>query len=163
MAHEIHTDVEIAAPAERVWALLTDFAAYPQWNPFIRSIEGRPQQGATLKVRIQPSGAKAMTFRPTVLVAEPGRELRWLGRFLVPGLFDGEHRFVIQPSPSGTVRFEQGERFRKYQTRGWPGAFLAAGGYSSTATPAPVVHYSAGIRATCTRARRRGRPWEKAT
>jgi hypothetical protein len=111
MAHEIHTDIEIAATPERVWAILTDFAAYPQWNPFIRSIEGQPERGATLKVRIQASGAKAMTFRPTVLVAEPGRELRWLGRLLVSGLFDGEHRFVIQPSPAGTVRFEQGERF----------------------------------------------------
>ncbi len=32
------------------------------------------------------------TFRPTVLVAEPNRELRWLGRLFMPGPFDGEHR-----------------------------------------------------------------------
>jgi len=37
-----------------------------------------------------------MTFRPTILKAEPERELRWLGRLLLPGLFDGEHVFEIE-------------------------------------------------------------------
>jgi hypothetical protein len=52
-----------------------------------------------------------MSFKPTVLAAEPGRELRWLGRFLVPGLLDGEHRFAIEPLPEGRSRFIQSERF----------------------------------------------------
>ena len=52
-----------------------------------------------------------MTFRPTVLVAEHPRELRWLGRLLVRGVFDGEHRFVIRPLADNRVRFEQSERF----------------------------------------------------
>jgi hypothetical protein len=51
-------------------------------------------------------------MRPTVLAAEPGRELRWLGRLLVPGLFDGEHRFEIHEDSRGHVRFVQAERFR---------------------------------------------------
>jgi hypothetical protein len=36
-----------------------------------------------------------------VLVAEPGRELRWLGRVLMPGIFDGEHAFIIEPQAKG--------------------------------------------------------------
>jgi hypothetical protein len=52
-----------------------------------------------------------MTFKPTVLAAEPARELRWLGRLLVPGLFDGEHSFRIEPLPGGRSRFVQSERF----------------------------------------------------
>ena len=62
-------------------------------------------------VRIQASGAKAMTFRPAVLVADAGRELRWLGRVLLPGLFDGEHRFAIQPLADGKVLFQHSESF----------------------------------------------------
>jgi len=109
--HELHTEIEIQATPERIWSVLTDFAAYPQWNPFIRSVEGSPEKGASLTVRIEPSGAKAMTFRPRVLVADCPHELRWLGRLLVPGLFDGEHRFVIERLSGGRVRFEQSERF----------------------------------------------------
>ena len=88
-----------------------DFAAYPDWNPFIRSIHGTARQGARLEVRIQPGGAKGMTFRPIVLTVETPRELRWLGHLLLPGLFDGEHRFLIEPIAGGKVRFRQSERF----------------------------------------------------
>ena len=110
-SHQLNTEIEINTVPDRVWTILTDFAAYPEWNPFIKFIHGAPQQGARLEVRIQPSGTKGMTFRPTVLVADTGRELRWLGRLLFPGVFDGEHHFVIKPVAIGKVRFQQSEQF----------------------------------------------------
>jgi hypothetical protein len=106
----IESAIDIMAPAERVWEILTDFPAYPTWNPFIISAYGKVEAGAWLEVHIQPPGKRAMMFRPTVLVAEPERELRWRGRLLMPGLFDGEHFFRIEDR-SGTVRFVQGETF----------------------------------------------------
>ncbi|MFQ5793715.1 MAG: SRPBCC family protein [Candidatus Bipolaricaulia bacterium] len=42
---EIQTEVEIDASAERVWQLLTDFAAFPEWNPFIRRASGKVKTG----------------------------------------------------------------------------------------------------------------------
>jgi len=109
--HHLHTEIEIDASAERVWAIVADFAAYPLWNPFVRSVIGVPQQGERLQIVVQPGGGKAMRFSPVVLAAEAGRELRWLGRFLLPGLFDGEHSFVIEPLGECKVRFQQSERF----------------------------------------------------
>jgi hypothetical protein len=109
---EIHTEIEIKASAEKVWRVLIDLAAYPEWNPFVRRVEGEVRVGAHLHVYIQPSGFKGMSFRPTVLLAEPNRELRWLGRLWLPGLFDGEHSFVIEPLDEGRVRFIQRERFK---------------------------------------------------
>ena len=53
-----------------------------------------------------------MTFRPKILNAEPNRELRWLGHLFVPGLFDGEHSFTIEPLGHARVRFVQREIFR---------------------------------------------------
>lgn len=111
MAHELRTEIDIDAPPERVWAILMDFDAYPDWNPFIRSIEGDARRGGKLKARIQPSGGRAMTFNPTVLTAEPSRELRWLGKLGIKGLFDGEHRLALEALPGGGTRFRQEERF----------------------------------------------------
>jgi hypothetical protein len=108
---EIHTEIEINASAEKVWRVLTDFAAYPEWNPFVRRAEGEVGVGARLYVYIHPSGGKGMSFRPTVLVADPNRELRWLGQLWLPGLFDGEHSFSIEPLGEGHVRFVQRELF----------------------------------------------------
>ena len=109
---ELHTQIEIEAPAEQVWQVLTDFAAYPEWNPFIRRVNGRPEVDEQLVVRMRPSGTKGMTFRPTVLKVEPNRQLRWLGHLLVPGLFDGEHIFEIEEVDEDRVLFTQREIFR---------------------------------------------------
>ncbi|MGB8217784.1 MAG: SRPBCC domain-containing protein [Candidatus Methanoperedens sp.] len=108
---QLRTEISINAPPERIWHLLTDFASFPQWNPFIRRASGEPRKGAQLQVYLQPSGTKGMTFRPKVLKAEPNRELRWLGHLLIPGLFDGEHIFTIEPLEAGCVRFVQRELF----------------------------------------------------
>jgi hypothetical protein len=86
---EFRSEIEIRASAERVWQVLTDFASFPQWNPFMRRASGEVKAGARLEVRSQPSGANGMTFKPTVLKAEPNRELRWLGHLLIRGQFDG--------------------------------------------------------------------------
>ena len=43
---------------------------------------------------------------------EPGREPRWLGHLLVPGIFDGEHIFGIEELERHRVRFVQGEVFK---------------------------------------------------
>jgi hypothetical protein len=109
---ELHSEIEIAASAQCVWGILTDFASYPEWNPFIRRISGEPKVGEHLEVRLEPPGGRGITLKPTVLNAEPGRELRWLGHLLVSGLFDGEHSLTIQPLGENRVRFVQGEAFR---------------------------------------------------
>jgi hypothetical protein len=108
---EIETTVEIDAPPVAVWRVLTDFPAYGEWNPFIRSIAGTAQAGERLTVRLEPPGAKGMTIKPTVLTDEPDRELRWKGRLVIPRLFDGEHTFRIEPLDGQRSRFVHGERF----------------------------------------------------
>jgi hypothetical protein len=111
-SYHIETEVEINAGPERVWRILMDFASYPEWNPFIRFMQGKAEKGARLEVKLQPGGARAMNFHPTVLSAEKGWEFRWLGHLLAPGVFDGEHSFVIEPIAGGKVRFRQSENFR---------------------------------------------------
>lgn len=112
MTRHIEHEIEIDAPPEVVWSQLADTRAYGDWNPFVRRISGELSEGATLTVEIAPPQGRAMTFKPTVLAAEAGRELRWIGRFLVPGLFDGEHSFRLEQLPGGRTRFTQAERFR---------------------------------------------------
>jgi hypothetical protein len=105
----IDTQIDIDATPGRVWGVLTDFAAYPSWNPFIREISGTPTVGAQLTVRIQSPDRSAMTFKPRVLHAN-GNELRWRGQLIFRGLFDGEHIFQLAYR-SGGCRFVQAEDF----------------------------------------------------
>jgi len=110
--NEIRREIVIDAAVDRVWDVLTDFGAYGEWNPSFVSVEGVAEAGTGLDIRFALKGDRTIRMRPTVLAAEPGRELRWLGRLFVPGLFDGEHRFEIHEESPSRVRFVQAERFR---------------------------------------------------
>ncbi|WP_149360335.1 SRPBCC domain-containing protein [Lolliginicoccus suaedae] len=107
----IETAITIDAPPEAVWATLTDFEAYEQWNPFITSAEGTATTGTRLHNTLENKGS-TMTFEPRITAAEPARELRWIGRFVAPGIVDGEHYFLLEELPGERTRFVQGENFR---------------------------------------------------
>lgn len=108
---ELRTEIDIDAPPAAVWAVLTDFGAYSQWNPFIPHLAGELRVGAKLEVLLSPPEGTEMTFRPRVLVVEPERELRWKGKFFIPGLFDGEHFFRLTEIAPGRTRLQHGEDF----------------------------------------------------
>ncbi|MDF0676621.1 MAG: SRPBCC domain-containing protein [Nitrospira sp.] len=111
MQHEIKTTIAIAATPEQVWSVLLDFARYPEWNPFVRSIEGQPSEGSSIKITLSSQGGKPMIFKPIVLRHNPGREFRWKGRLLLPGIFDGEHYFCLSADREGSTQLMHGERF----------------------------------------------------
>lgn len=98
----IETAIDIAADSGTVWNVLMDFSSYPDWNPFIRRIEGRTARGERLAARIEPPGQRGMQFRPTVQVVQERHAFSWLGHLLIPGLFDGLHEFRLQPNGSST-------------------------------------------------------------
>jgi hypothetical protein len=108
----IRTEIEIDAPVETVWGVLTDFASYPTWSPFIEKIDGPLEVGARLRVRLHPPGARAITMRPRLRTVDAPHELRWLGRLGLPGIFDGEHRFEVEPIGGHRTRLVQSEAFR---------------------------------------------------
>jgi len=108
--YTLEASIEIQATPQQVWAVLTDTAAYPEWNPFIISSSGKIQAGATL-TNVMHDATGNTTFTPTVLVAEPGHELRWVGRFPPGGIFTGEHTFTITQVRPGVVLLTQRENF----------------------------------------------------
>ncbi|AEH38745.1 SRPBCC domain-containing protein [Halopiger xanaduensis] len=109
----IETFEEIDAPPPVVWDVLLEFDSYPEWNPFVRSIEGLPVQGERLRVRIEPPDSRGMTFEPEVIVAEEHRRLAWVGRLAVPFAFDGYHEFHLDPVDGGRrTRLLHRETFR---------------------------------------------------
>lgn len=107
----IETTVHLDARANEVWAVLTDFPAYGEWNPFITEISGLLAEDERLEATfVQPNG-KTTRFRPRVLRVSPARQIRWLGKLGPGGLFDGEHYFVLEPQTDGSTVLTHGERF----------------------------------------------------
>jgi hypothetical protein len=110
MTRSISTAMLIAAPPERVWEVLTDFALYPEWNPFIITADGEPRVGQRLLATFRPPGGGVQTFRPVVFRVEAPHALVWRGSLPIPGLFTGEHSFLLTRENAGT-RFRNEETF----------------------------------------------------
>lgn len=106
----LETQIDINASAEKVWNVLLNFSEYPKWNPFIQHISGDSEKGGKLLIKIG-LGKKPTTFKPTILTSEKQKEFRWLGRLLFPGLFDGEHYFILKETKNG-VSLIHGEKFK---------------------------------------------------
>lgn len=111
MSTTLRAQTTISAPPVRVWSILTDFASYPDWNPFVRTISGDLHLGSRLAVRITPPGGAGMSFQPEVTELRETAVLEWLGHFVIPGIFDGRHRFELAKLSEGTTSFTQSETF----------------------------------------------------
>jgi len=108
----LQTTIDLDAPAAQVWQVLTAGAAYPEWNPFIRSLTGRLAVGEQLTTVVRDADGKERTFTPRVLTVEPNRELRWLSRIGFGGVLVGEHVFQLTELPEGRTRLINAEEFR---------------------------------------------------
>ncbi|THV41942.1 SRPBCC domain-containing protein [Glycomyces buryatensis] len=109
--HRIETTAHLSGAAHEVWAVLTDFSSYGDWNPFIISLSGTPAEGERLEATFLQANGKESQFKPIVLRVSPARQLRWLGKLGPGGLFDGEHYFVLKPAEDGGTDLVHGERF----------------------------------------------------
>ncbi len=111
---KIETQIEINASAKEVWDCLLDFERYPEWNPLIRFIVGEAKIGTKLHVRITPPGLVDSKYILDILAVVPQKEFRWLGHFILPGLMDGSHAFIIEPLSVNTTRLIQNENFNGF-------------------------------------------------
>jgi hypothetical protein len=108
---KIETEIIINTDISTVWNVLTDFDNHPNWNPFIKSIQGIKSVGERLTVAIKPPEGNGMTFRPVVLKYEPNKDFRWKGKLGIKGIFDGEHFFILEKLNENQTKFIHGEKF----------------------------------------------------
>jgi hypothetical protein len=111
MSKIITTHLTVNAPADHVWATLTDLGGYRTWNPFITAAAGTFSVGERLDLTIQPPGARAMRFKPWVTAVEQHHYIEWLGHLALPGIFDGRHSFTLTPMAGNRTLLQQSETF----------------------------------------------------
>lgn len=102
-------EIEIEAPESIIWEVLSDLESYSQWNPFLRSATGKVEEGSRVELFIKPPRAKGTYISPRIVLVEEGKGFSWRNNMLIPGLFDTEHYFIIDPIDDTRCRFVQGE------------------------------------------------------
>jgi len=107
MAKRYHVSRSIAAPADRVWALLTDAAGYRDWNPTIVSLEGRISAGETIALVSTVNPKRTFKLEVTETTA-PSRMVWSSGMPL--GLFKGERTYRLDER-DGATEFSMTEEY----------------------------------------------------
>jgi hypothetical protein len=98
---QLTTSTEIMGTPRQVWRILTDFANYHAWNPFILDARGACEVGSALRLRMQPVGGRPTTFTPTVREVVVEQRLRWVGTLMWRQLLEADHMFTIEPLDRG--------------------------------------------------------------
>lgn len=96
--------INIAAPPDRVWGLLTDAPNYPQWNSTINEIGGSIALGEeiALKAKIDPD----RTFELTVAEFDEPKKMVWADG---GNAFSGVRTFTLTAREDGTTDFTMAE------------------------------------------------------
>jgi uncharacterized protein YndB with AHSA1/START domain len=95
------TMVVIDAPPERVWQVLTDAAAYQEWNPEIVGVEGQMGLGKRIVARVRLGDGALRRVPMRVSRFEVPSRMEWLGG-LPLGLFVGRRTFTVTPRSGGS-------------------------------------------------------------
>ena len=107
---EIRTELEVDAPPEVVWDVLTDLSAYPEWNPHVTAASGDLRERSDLDIEVRPGGSRSRSMNVTVTALEPQRKLEWVGTVVSPWLFEGRHTFELEPLADDRTRVVNRER-----------------------------------------------------
>lgn len=109
---ELRSEVEIDASPSHVYRVLTDFAHYEAWNPYLTAVRGQLSVGQELEVDLSLPEGSSYELRPLVTHVTEARELRWVGRFWGAAfLLQAEHSFVLGEPRPGVTRVVQGQDF----------------------------------------------------
>ena len=92
---EIRTEIIINTSSDKVWNVLTNFSAYPDWNPFIRSLEGKAIKDTRLVATLHLKDRKPMVFKPVVTVSDDKKKFEWLGTTPL-NVVNGWHYFILE-------------------------------------------------------------------
>lgn len=90
-------EIEIASEPEAVWDVLTDFVAWPSWNPDVKSMafEGGLAEGAEFRWKAGPG-----TITSTIRRVEPPLLIGWTGKTL--GM-SAVHVYRLERRDGGTL------------------------------------------------------------
>jgi hypothetical protein len=113
MSFVIDHRLEIAAPLDTAWAVLTDLPRYGEWNPFLPACRTTFKPGDPIDLTVQ-------------LMARPQAQREWVREF-VPGQ---KFAYSMKPVPLGALSSYRSHEFRAldagrteyrshFELRGW--------------------------------------------
>ncbi|WP_405495198.1 SRPBCC domain-containing protein [Nocardia sp. NBC_00511] len=106
MAFVIDNSVEIEAPAELVWQVLTDVDNYGDWNPFVIECKTTLEPGSPIDMRVRLIGPSPRKQREFIATNTPGKEFSYNMKPAPLGLLSSKRTHTLTPLGDGRTRYD---------------------------------------------------------
>ena len=104
--YQVHTEIEIDAPASVVWETLTDFDNY-DWSSSFKGLDKPVAAGAQITATFRMMG-RTQEIEHELINVEPGAQWMWSDTFMM-GMAD-EHLYRVESLDEERSRFVQRDR-----------------------------------------------------
>jgi hypothetical protein len=102
------TRIEIEAPVDKIWRILTDLPRWAQWNSTVERTVGNVERGAKVTVFVKQSPGRAFPLRVSELDAP--RRMVWTGGMPL-GLFTGTRVYELSTTAASKTFFSMREDY----------------------------------------------------
>ncbi|MEV5646623.1 SRPBCC domain-containing protein [Nocardia sp. NPDC052254] len=120
MAFEIDETVEIDAPVDVVWKVLTDLGSYGEWNPFVTECHSTLTPGDPIEMLVVLGGPKPRKQREYIRTNTPGIEFSYSMKPVPLGALHSRRSHTLTPLDGGRCRYRS-----HFQLGGWLGPVVS--------------------------------------
>lgn len=101
---EIRTEIDIAAPPEKVWDILMDFNKWQEWSPIVRKSSGTAALGNALQFTMvgKTEGEDGPTYSPIIEEMNKPSLFRWRANMMAGFIMTNDKVFELEATPTGT-------------------------------------------------------------
>ena len=108
----IRAEVDIAAPPEVVWRVVSDVSRYGEWNPFITRVDGTLAVDAEVLLHVTLRGGRAQRAQMQRIVAlVPDRCLVWQTQVGTRHMLRARRSQLVMPQADGSTRYRTTDVF----------------------------------------------------
>ena len=101
---EIKTEIEISAPPEKVWEVLTNIDGWQNWSPIIKKSSGKVVLGSKLDITMEgkEEGKDGPQYNPKITQVEDNKLIRWRAHMMAGFIFTNDKVLELEATPNGT-------------------------------------------------------------
>ncbi|WP_228003001.1 SRPBCC domain-containing protein [Nocardia australiensis] len=114
MAFIVDATVDIDAPVDLVWQVITDFSHYGEWNPFVTECRSTLVPGKPIDMLVQVSGSTPRRQREWIRSHTPGHELSYAMKPVPLGALHSLRSHTVTALDGDRTRYES-----HFELAGW--------------------------------------------
>lgn len=100
----VQTEIEIQAPPEKVWSIITDIDKWQEWSPTINASAGQAEVGSavTITMMSKEAGKDGPNYSPTIIQMDEPRYFHWRAHMMAGFIFTNDKIIELEETETGT-------------------------------------------------------------